>query len=356
MTTEMVSALAGRGHEVHFLTPKRQYPRWLYPGEDDRDPNACRRLKGALPELDPLSPLSWPGTRKRAHSLGGDAWIIPYWTWAWSGLWRFLLAGRRPPAIAVVHNPADHEATLVKRLAARSVLARFDALFTHGRALRAHLEATYPNLPVASYPFPPTDVGPMPSPDDARAALGVPEGRRVALFLGLIRPYKGVDLLMEAMARLAPEEDWLLIVAGEPWGKLGEEITDQVRRLGIGDRVGLRFGWVPEAEVTGLLAAADLVVLPYRSGSQSAVAPLALGAGVPVLCTAVGGLPEVVRDGIDGVVVRPGSVSELACVLTELDRRRLEELTRGAIEGRNRWTWDGYAERLEALARKVIEK
>ena len=83
------------------------------------------------------------------------------------------------------------------------------------------------------------------------------------------------------------------MVAGEPWGDLGEALDEQMRRLGIEDRVRLRLGWFSEAEVPTLMAAADLVVLPYRSGSQSAVAPLALGAGVPVLSTAVGGLPGV---------------------------------------------------------------
>ncbi len=107
-----------------------------------------------------------------------------------------------------------------------------------------------------------------------------------------------------------------------------------------------------------LLAAADLVVLPYRSGSQSAVAPLALGAGVPVLSTTVGGLPEVVRHGVDGWLVAPGSVEELTQALEELDRPRLAALAEGAREGRSRLTWDGYAEALEGLLMRVasIEK
>jgi glycosyltransferase involved in cell wall biosynthesis len=128
--------------------------------------------------------------------------------------------------------------------------------------------------------------------------------------------------------------------------------------LGISDRVRLELGWVPETEVPRLLAAADLVVLPYLSGSQSAVAPLALGVGVPVLSTAVGGLPEVVRHGVDGWLVAPGSVEELTRALEELDRPRLAALADGARQGRGRLSWDGYVEALEKLLMRVasIEK
>ena len=81
---------------------------------------------------------------------------------------------------------------------------------------------------------------------------------------------------------------------------------------------------------------------------------LALGAGVPVLSTAVGGLPEVVRHGVDGWLVTPGSVEELTQALEELDRPRLAALAEGARQGRNRFTWDGYAETLEGLLENVV--
>ena len=357
-TTELVRSLQTRGHDVHFLTPRRQYPRWLYPGRSDLDRDACARLDGAEAVLDPLNPLSWSETKRRALDLDADAWIFPYWTWAWAGLWRFLLRGERPPAVAVVHNPADHDAGIRQRLAARLVLGRCQALFTHARALEKGLATVYFGVPTASYPLPPPELDELPSADEARAALGLPADRRVALFLGFIRPYKGVDLLLESIARLPAGSDWFLVVAGEPWGNLGDHLSQQVRRLGISDRVRLDLGWVPETEVPRLLAAADLVVLPYRSGSQSAVAPLALGAGVPVLSTAVGGLPEVVRHGVDGWLVAPGSVEELTQALEELDRPRLAALAEGAREGRGRLTWNGYAEALEGLLIRVasIEK
>jgi glycosyltransferase involved in cell wall biosynthesis len=353
-TTDLVQALEVRGHELLFLTPERQYPRWLFPGSDDRDPEACPRLDCAEPILDPLQPLSWPRSRRRAQLFEADAWVLPYWTWAWAGLWRWLLRGQRPPVVAVAHNPADHGAGYLRRVAARSVLGRCDAIFTHARALEAGLASIYRGIPTASHPLPPPEIADPPSREAARQQLNLPTDKRIALFLGLIRPYQGVDLLIEAMARQSADSHWLLVVAGEPWGDLGPAIEEQVKNLVGGERVLTRLAWLPETEVPRYLGAADLVVLPYRSGSQSAVAPLALAAGIPVLSTRVGGLPEVVHDGVNGVLVEPGSVDELARALEDLDDKKLEELAAGARQSRARLTWDGYAAELVELLESVV--
>jgi glycosyltransferase involved in cell wall biosynthesis len=348
-TTDLVAALEARGHELLFLTPRRQYPKGIFPGGDDRDPDACRRLDCAEAALDPLQPLSWPGSKRRALGHQAEAWILPYWTWAWAGLWRWLLRGRRPPVVAVAHNPADHGAGILRRSAARSVLRRCDAVFTHARVLEEEIAAAFPAVPTASHPLPPPEIGELPPREEARRQLEIPADRKVALFLGLIRSYKGVDLLLDAIARQPTDSNWMVVVAGEPWEGLGPALGQQIRDLGIEDRVQLRLGWVPESGVPALLAAADLVVLPYRSGSQSAVAPLALAAGLPVLSTRVGGLPEVVRDGVNGVLVEPGSVDELARAFEELNTEKLADLAEGARASRSRLTWNGYAAALEDL-------
>ena len=354
-TSELVQALRRRGHEVEFFSPRRQYPRWLYPGGDDRDPAACPALPGTRAVLDPLAPWTWREVRRAARAVGATAWVVPYWTWAWAGWWWSLLgASRRPPAVAVVHNPADHDAGTVKRLVARSVLSRCQGLFTHARSLGRHLEAQFPGVPVASHPIPPPELNKVPDRGEARRLLDLPEERRVALFLGLIRPYKGVELLLEAFSALPGRERWLLVVAGEPWGGLGDRLRRMVGELDLEGLVRLDLRWIPESEIPALLAAADVVVLPYRSGSQSAVAPIALASGVPVIASAVGGLPEVVENGVNGVLVEPGSVEALVRALDGLDGQRLNALTEGARAWRGTVTWDSYAAALEELLARVV--
>jgi glycosyltransferase involved in cell wall biosynthesis len=352
-TTALVAALADRGHEMLFLTPRRQYPSWLYPGASDRDPESCPRLECARPVLDPLAPLTWRRARSEAMSHRGEAWIVPYWTWAWSGLWWSLLRTRgRPRALGLVHNPVDHDAGMVQRAAARAVLGRCTALFTHAAVLARQLEAAYPGKAVAFHRLPAADLSGLPDRAVARSALDLPSDRRVALFLGLIRPYKGVEILLEAAAGLGTDSDWLILVAGEPWGDLGDRLRRQVDSLGLARRVRLDLGWIPEHDVPGYLAAADVLVLPYLRGSQSAVAPMALASGVPVLSTAVGGVPEVVVDGANGVIVPPGDPAALTAALEALDVPRLATLAEGARSAAESLTWSSYAVAVE----KTLER
>ena len=365
-TTALVQALEERGHQVLFLTPTRQYPRLLYPGADERDPEACPQIDGALALFAPFEPWTWPRARRQALNFDADAWIIPYWTWAWAPFWRHLLRGAggkdsglrrgaaRPPAIAVVHNLHDHGAGPIRRWVAPGVLGRCQAFLTHAEVLRVALQGLFPEAPSLAYPLP--AVAPrssVPEREASRRQMDISPDERLALFLGLIRPYKGVDLLLEAFARLPEGSRWRLVVAGEAWEGLGEALSAQVEALGLGDRVELKLGWAPEPEVEQLLSAADVLVLPYRNGTQSAVAPMALSRGLPVLATDVGGLGEVIEDGVSGLLVEPGSPQVLADALMKLESGSLEYLAAGALASSNRWTWAGYVEALEGLVERL---
>jgi glycosyltransferase involved in cell wall biosynthesis len=135
------------------------------------------------------------------------------------------------------------------------------------------------------------------------------------LFFGIVRPYKGLDVLLRAMAR-APEH-LTLTVAGEFWGGTGG--TEKlIAELGLQDRVRLRPGYVPASGIPALFAAADVLVLPYREATASQNALLAFAHGVPVITTTAGVLADLVRDGVDGLTCAPGDVADLARVLREI--------------------------------------
>lgn len=350
-TTAAVEALRNLGHVVPFVTPLRQYPSWLYPGADDQDPEACPQLKGTLPLLDPVSPLKWRALLQAAWAARADAWVFPYWTWVWAPLWWVLLQSvNRPPTVIVVHNPADHGAGAMRKAAAATILKRADGLFTHGRRLASDLEVLFPETPIGHHLLPATARRELPDRSEARDRLGLPPDVQVGLVLGLLRRYKGVDVLLDAVARLPEDSDWHLVVAGEAWDGLERELPAKARQLGIEDRVHFHFGWLPEAEVPAFLAAADLMVLPYRSGSQSAVASQALAHGLPLLVTAVGGLPEVVGDA--GLVVPPENPNALSAALASLGPGRLQMLAEAA-QSVDYPTWESYASSLEELLERV---
>jgi len=348
-TTELARTLIARGHDLVYLTPVRQYLPWLYPGGTDRDPGACARLDCAYACLDPMWPPSWHRERARALTAEAEAWLFPYWTLAWAPWWRYLLSARgRPPAIAIVHNPVDHDSGRAARWLARSVLGRCEGLMTHAEILADQLRAWLPGVPVASHPLP-AEASPLREKGEARQALGLPVGGRVALFLGLIRPYKGVDVLLEAFSRLDRASGWTLAVVGEPWGAIAREIVSRCAKGDLNGRVVLDLEWVSEEAASLYLAAADVVVLPFRDATQSAVVPWALTHGKPVVSSMVGGIGEVVEHDINGFLIEPGDVNVLAHALAEADDAVLGRWSEGAVATARRLSWDGYAMRLERL-------
>jgi glycosyltransferase involved in cell wall biosynthesis len=175
------------------------------------------------------------------------------------------------------------------------------------------------------------------------------------LCFGLIRPYKGVDVLLEAVARLPRGVPFALLLAGEPWGGLARSLRARLRRPDLTGRVVERLEWLPESDVAEWFTAADAAVLPYRTATGSAVAAQALGYGLPIVASAVGGLTDVVLEGVNGILVPAGSPEALAAALARIADGELR-LAAGARETAARWTWDGYAADLETLVRGVLDE
>jgi glycosyltransferase involved in cell wall biosynthesis len=200
----------------------------------------------------------------------------------------------------------------------------------------------------------PGDAPPAADRAAARARFGLTPAAVAVLSFGLIRPYKGVDVLLDAVARIPRGLPLTLLLAGEPWGELATMLTRRLRAPDLAGRVVATLGWVPEAEAGVWFAAADAVALPYRSATGSAVAAQALAAGLPLVASAVGGLVDVVEDGVNGLLVPPGDAGALAAALVRIaDGGVRARLRAGAAEAAERWSWDRYAATLEELARRT---
>ncbi|NPV06458.1 MAG: glycosyltransferase [Anaerolineae bacterium] len=352
-TALLASALAER-HEVRVFSFRRQYPRWLYPGHTDRDPSAHPLAVPARFSLDPLLPWTWRTVAREVQQFRPDLvvaqWWVPFWAPSLGSLARLLSRGRTR-TVFVCHNVMPHEPRAWDRAAVRWALSAASALVVHSQEEREKAGALGLRPPVEVHPIPTYSalLSELPPQDEARAFLGISEGR-VLLFLGLVRPYKGLRILLAALARAFPQRDVRLLVAGEFWEPL-EEYRALARELGIAGCVTWRSGYVPNEELAPYLSACDAVVLPYLSATQSAVAQLAFGAGKPVITTAIGGLPDVVEDGVNGLLVRPGDPDDLACALRRFYNLGLgPTLERGVSERKERFSWRGLVELLESVA------
>lgn len=351
-TTSLAEALANQNALAGFCVPFRQYPRWLYPGGEDRDEAACPRLPQANACFSLFDPLSWRCLRRAIKDLAPQALVLPHWTAAWVPLELFLVR-QGVPVFGVVHNPFDHSGAALSRWASRAVLGRFRGFLTHAKSVAWQLSRWFPEKPLRVHPLPPPQVTPV-ARHQAREQLGMAQDAVVFLFFGLVRPYKGLDVLLDA-ARLLPKDcKWMLAVAGELWGEAGE-LEARVGDAFWRERLVFHSQWVPEEESKLWFSAADVVVLPYRRATGSAVAAQALAYGLPLVATRTGGLEEVVEEGVNGLLVEPSDVEGLAKALEQLlDPEKRQRLATGATLLGRRWSWDSYASCLLDLLREGL--
>jgi glycosyltransferase involved in cell wall biosynthesis len=305
-TTELAHRLAAAGHDVILESWRTQYPSFAYPGrliitEPEGEPFKATRW-----ELSWRDPIGWvrTGRRLRSSDLVVFTVLTPLQVPAYHGIMTGL--GRRTArTVALCHNVLPHERKAYDTLFMRTLLRRVDQILVHS-AEQAALARALTGKPVRVAGLPPHL--PARRVKDARRA-----GRHDRLlFFGIVRPYKGLDVLLRALAAGPPEIS--LTVAGEFWGGL-EETGRLVRALGLTDRVELHPGYVPAAAIPELFDGVDALVLPYRSATASQNVALAFEQGVPVIATTAGALAEHVRDGVNGVLCEPGDVGSLTDAL-----------------------------------------
>lgn len=343
-TTQLAHRLAAVGHEVTLESWLRQYPDRLYPGQQRVEVPELPVYPGTTYPLSWNRPDGWWRLGRRLRKRADVVVLVlvsPIQAPALAVLARALKGG--PRVVVLCHNVLPHERRSIDERLVRAVLGRADAVMVHA-AKEEQLARTLTSAPVAVCPLPPPHrfaVEDAEAPDPDR-----PLTHRL-LFFGLVRPYKGLDVLLRALARTTGPS---LVVAGEFWG--GVESTQAlVAELGITDRVDLRPGYVDSAEVPALIRSADLMVLPYRDSTASWNGSLALEHGVPVIATRVGTMAEQVRDGVDGLLCDPEDVDGLAAAIDRAyEPGVLQTLRRGIGPAAGEESWDRYVEAMVGLA------
>jgi len=353
--------LTCHGHEVLVVSFKRLYPSLLFPGSSQTDSSACPIQVPHEALLDSLSPLSWRRASRRLAAFQPDGivaqWWHPFFGPAYSGL---LSRFRRPPSASVVflcHNILPHERPALPGInsllnwAARRAFSRADGFLTHSQALVNEIAEIRKGAVVRRIFHPVYDFY---SPAGSGRRGDVPH----LLFFGNVRPYKGLDVFLRALALVRGEMKVEATVAGEFYVDASPYRT-MVRQLGLEQAIRWQDHYIPNEEVPGLFEAADLVVLPYIEATQSGVVPLAYRFGVPVIASNVGGLSEVVHDGRTGYLVPPGQPQALAERIVQYFREnKRSEFEANIEEFRNQLNWgqvvEGLIEVVEAVRAKRL--
>lgn len=366
------SALAGQGDRTRLITsrflhdPDFRFPdsfavdydyfrrlRWL----QERGPKWLRRLWRGL-----SYPLGHWRLLQRARRERPD---IVHIQWSRVPIVDLVLIRElKRLGIPVVHTVHDVE-PLYGGAGGASQLERVyresDALIVHSDANRAELLERYPSVRgerISVIPHGPLQAELCPAGAtmaDARRELGLPEEAAVALFFGTIKPYKGLDLLLDAFARVAPEVPGAcLVIGGNPANQADVPDLAPLKEIGVPFRAD--FGFIPNDQVWRYYLAADVVVLPYRNITQSGVLLASMAFGKASIVSAVGGLPEVVLASGSGWVVPPEDRVALASALRAAlgDRaatRAMGERARRFVQ--EEFSWERIGRATHELYRKL---
>jgi glycosyltransferase involved in cell wall biosynthesis len=343
-TTMLAHRLSAAGHEVTLLSWLGQYPKRLYPGQLTVDEPEVELFPDTQWPLLWYRPDGWWLTGRRIAASGCDVVLLaiftPFQVPAYLTLAKAARA-RGAKIIAVVHNVLPHEHRRSDEPFMRALLRRVDAIVVHSKeeaALAASLTST--RLEIAALPLhlPHAEAG-------SQVPVGEAPVRHQLLFFGMVRHYKGLDILIRALVETKP--DVSLTVAGEIWDGR-DELVQLISDLRLGNRVTLRDGYVPAEDVAGVFATADALVLPYRSGTASQNALIAHQFGVPVIATRVGAIADAVVDGVNGLLCAAENVSDLAKAINTLyEPGVLERLRRGVQPPQTEEAWDDYVATVE---------
>jgi len=332
-TTQTAHELAAAGHDVELISWSRLYPAALYPGEQ-AVPDARPDLPVYPRTSRPLRwdrPLGWwrTGRSLRRADLVVIVVVVPAQVPALLTLVRAVRrgsAGGRPRVVVLAHNVVPHETHPGGRFLMNRMLRAADAVLVHS-AEQADLARAHGARDVVVAGLPPHLPGGLPAAPPDRPPHLPGEPVRV-LALGIVRHYKGVDLLLEAVRRVPGVS---LTVAGEQWGEAGARVRALAADPVLAQRVRLVAGYLPADQVVDLLRRHDVLALTYRSATASQNVVLGHAYGLPVLATRVGTFGAQVRDGIDGLVVPPEDVPALVAALRRFTEPGVLEALRAGI-------------------------
>jgi glycosyltransferase involved in cell wall biosynthesis len=342
--------------EIQAYTYSRQYPGFLFPGtsqvvaeDDPADPVPALRI------LDTVNPLSYYKTAREILDFKPDLllmkFFMPYFGLSVGSVAR-LLHKRGIKTISLLGNVIPHEERPGDMALSKFFFRQNDAFITLSKAMQADLLSLKPGARFLYHPHPIYSHFGTPSRKlEARKRLNIPPDKKVMIFFGFIRKYKGLDIALEAMQYLP--KDYYLIIAGEVYGGF-DEYQQLIDKYNLADRVQLHVRYVSDNEVPDFFCASDICVLPYRSATQSGVIPIAYHFEIPVVVTDVGGLREVVEPFNTGVVAPNTSPATVADAVQEcFNRNQVENLSGNIHLFKQKYSWDNLAETVLEMYRQL---
>lgn len=299
--SDRLYAELSKHHEVKAFTFSTMYPNFLFPGKTQYVPDADLS-NDENRVLSSINPFSYITTASKINAYQPDVLIIAYWmpfiAPAYGSV--CLLLNKNIKVVALVHNAISHEQGLLDKPLAKFFFNRCDAFICMSDSVKADLQLLRKDADILVSPHPIYDhYGEPIDRVSACSKLGIDSAKKNILFFGLIRDYKGLDILIESMNYL--DEDYQLIIAGESYGDFGkyQKLIDEYK---LSNNIFVHERYIADDDVAVFFSAADILALPYRTATQSGVIAISYQMETPMVATDVGALGDTLRVADTGVV------------------------------------------------------
>ena len=353
----ILASYLSKKHSVEIISFTRQYPALLFPGKTQIDPSKPLFDLNITPLIDSINPFTWWKAGRYIRQRKPELVIFRYWlpffgpcfgTIAKLAKWNTAVR-----VLFICDNIIPHERRPGDVIFTKYALKQADYCIVHSHFVEQDLKTLFPDLRHVMVPLPIYEIFGTPCPkDEARKILEITVPR-VLLYFGFVRPYKGLMVLLDAMKQI---QAWskelgqiLLIIVGEFYDD-ESKYRNRAKELGIESHVRFVSDYVPNEQVATHFSAADVVVLPYLSATQSAIIQIAYNFDKPVIATDVGGLAEVIIEGKTGFIVTPNSPEALVQGVKRFyEEQKEEEFTANVRIEKKKYSWEKMVRTIEEL-------
>lgn len=345
LNDRLAQAFVDEGHEVSIESFSLQYPGWLFPGKSQFTTGAPPHTITTNRTINSINPVTWAATGKRIRTAKPDLVILRFWIPfmgpALGTIGRLIRRNHQTTVIALTDNIIPHEKKPGDRMLTRYFLGAVHGVIAMSESVLNDLDRLDKAKPRRWGPHPIYDhYGQLLPRTEALEKLGLESNKNYLLFFGLIRDYKGLDLLLEALADSRLKELQVhVLVAGEFYSN-EDKYRQQVEDLGIAAQVTFINRYIPDQEVENYFSAADMVVQPYRSATQSGVTQVAYHFDKPMLVTNVGGLAEIVGHNKGGYVCQPDPKEIADAVFDFYTHNRKSAFEAHVRKEKKRFSWN----------------
>ena len=359
-TDRLAQALQEDGHEVVIHTFTLQYPGLLFPGKTQYSEAADTGVTARERSISSINPITWMNTGRRLAKQAPDLVIFKFWMPffgpAFGTIARRIRKNKTTRMVALVHNMIPHESRPGDPALSRYFVNAMDGFIALSEAVLKDIATFDATKPKIYTPHPLYDnFGAPKRRETLLDKFQLAPDAKVLLFFGLIRDYKGLDLLIEAYADKRIDKNRIkLIVAGEYYGRKSY-YTGLIEKFGLESVIIQHDRFIPDDEVADYFSVCDLVVQPYKSATQSGITQIAYHFEKPMIVTSVGGLAAMCPDGKVGYVVDPKPTAIADAILKFFELPDPNSMIKNIVEEKKKYSWQILTSQITSLYDKIAQ-